>query len=322
MMMRFQELNQDIVEADLFERIKSAKYIPDRTDAEQYDIVEQFISKYQHRPFDLSYKCSENLYSQETYEMFSSWDPLRVQIEDFKFPEQRRRPKWSKPPETDYAIHIEELENWFWENLNRCLAGLAFDVPPMDILDDDRAIVQRICESIKPIHIVVTDDKKLIKLLQNLNTPYGQQKIVLGLPCRMYCVDLEESFPIIDDGDDLFDQEEFRNVIAMKGYGESNTRVLFSALFNIHLGDLNIELDTGNLEQFSPYIHLGRSEPTWNEDFDIQQIRDQTTVSRKIPMTPKIYYQSEILGGMLLPSNLSRYSVATMIRRLATPRTL
>jgi hypothetical protein len=169
---RLTELEQD-TKRDLFETYKSIVMDSTFSPEEEDRILDGFL-QYRDRPWLLKASRCEDLYVVDVIEALREGDPLRVTVPmgfESKF---GRLPR----PSSGYEIHGRELYEWFVAYRDRVILGQTYPPPPTDILEDDPIILQECRAGGADVFIIVTDDKKLVRLCAN------QSESCIGMmPC-------------------------------------------------------------------------------------------------------------------------------------------
>jgi hypothetical protein len=148
--------------ADLFEVLKvTALVLKDYTDGEVLEIVGKFVKKFKDAPWLLRYNSDQDLYPEELISILAQSDPLRVRMPEFRYLQRfRKRPK----PDSPYQREVATLSRWFDNNYEDVIAGRTFELPPVNIIEDDPIILLNIQRMSEKLIIIVTDDRKLARL--------------------------------------------------------------------------------------------------------------------------------------------------------------
>jgi hypothetical protein len=159
---RIANLDQDCVNADLFEILKTTAYVvKDYSSEEILDIVSRFVTKFKATPWLLRYSSDQDLYPEELISILARSDPLRVDMPEFGYIKRfNRRPK----PDSPYQREVRNLSEWFDNNYEDVIAGREYSLPPVNIIEDDPIIILGISRMPEKMVVIVTDDRKLAKL--------------------------------------------------------------------------------------------------------------------------------------------------------------
>nr|QIR30291.1 RNA-dependent RNA polymerase [Plasmopara viticola lesion associated narnavirus 12] len=161
---RLETLEQE-VQADLFENLKTmvspeVEYDKDRV----RQTVTEFRSNFYKCRHQLRRPLEEDYYLTVDIDNLRNSDPRRVDIPEFDYI-NRFVPRL--PADTPKRRAEERLFEWFNRSVDRILNGEDYDLPPVEILEDDPLIIQSIERSDKGHHIIVTNDLRLVRQAQN-----------------------------------------------------------------------------------------------------------------------------------------------------------
>jgi hypothetical protein len=166
---RLESLSQEIKNADLFDTIKTMGVSLEEFDEELFkkDATE-FSRMFRERPWELTKSRPEDLYPDTIEEILHRADPLRVDIDVPILASFGKRRK----PDSPYTRELERLHEWFVDNYVQILNGDKYELPPVQIIEDDPIIEQTarnlIEDGINTI-VYVTDDKKMVAKIRNKN---------------------------------------------------------------------------------------------------------------------------------------------------------
>jgi len=161
---RLQTLEQKIEGEDLFELIRTDHV--ELVEAKPETVkrtVEAFVDNFRNAPWLLATKRRERLYPSTIIDVLAKCDPLRVDLDWDYLKRFQRRPK----SDTPYERALDRLTEWFEENREPVLAGTDWHLPPTDIIADDPIIVRQCKLTTKSMVIIVTNDRKLVRLVEN-----------------------------------------------------------------------------------------------------------------------------------------------------------
>jgi len=174
---RLESLEQD-TRRDLFEVIRSKMVNVDFSESSAREIVEKFSKTFKDRPWDLRNSVPEDLYCIDALGDMKQGDPREV-----TFREWAHDDKFFKIPRpgSQYEIDAMNLYKWFLVNRELILEGKRFKPPPHEIIEDDPIILLEIQWDEREVHLIVTDDVKMVRLAINRT-----RKIVGRIPVMDY----------------------------------------------------------------------------------------------------------------------------------------
>lgn len=162
---RIKSLTQDIPRSDLFEVIKAMSIpLDEATESRLVRELTEFKILYGDRTYALEFSRPQDLYPATVMEVLRRSDPLRVDLEGFDYINRfTSRPKADGPLERG----VDALEDWFWNNVDDLKEGGFVDLPPTDVIQDDPIILLQAHRAPEDHIIVITNDKKLVRLMAN-----------------------------------------------------------------------------------------------------------------------------------------------------------
>lgn len=164
---RINDMNAEL--QDVFETVEKTVEnieIPTLDEVDWLNLITDFRNKFYHRTHDLKPESIEDLYDVEAILKLENGNPLRVT--DVNIPVLQKFNR-SVMKHSAHDIEAEELYNWFWENREAVLNGETIytgTLPPIHLADDDLIFAQASLRE-TPLYIVVTDDKRLCRRLQD-----------------------------------------------------------------------------------------------------------------------------------------------------------
>jgi len=163
-MKRLETLEQTL-ECDLFELLRTkVSPLHEYTKNDVIRVCGRFRKKFVNnkwtlkRPFDVDYYYTSHI------DDLRKCDPRTVNVE-FEYMQTRFTKRL--PPDTPKRRAEEELFEWFNRCVDDLIAGNQTDLPPTQILEDDPYIIQRVDMLGYEVNIIVTNDRKLTRLIQN-----------------------------------------------------------------------------------------------------------------------------------------------------------
>jgi hypothetical protein len=128
-------------------------------------LLKEFKRSYGETPWALKYERTEDIYPQSIIDAYHQADPLRVDMEYGYLGRFIRKVK----PDSPYTRSLERLFEWFEENFQAVLNGEHWELPPVDIIEDDPILLEATLRSQKEGVIIVTNDRKLVRRIENRN---------------------------------------------------------------------------------------------------------------------------------------------------------
>jgi hypothetical protein len=332
---RISELEQT-QEADLFSVIREQKEIPSRSEEEKLNIVTKFCGKFSSRPYALRYFAKEAVYHKDVLKIMDKYDPFRVNLDNepeiirrrtnHLTPLQRLTP-WLRNRRPD-SSPINQLSEWFYQEIDRILTGeQPLDPVPQFVVDDDKIIINNIIEDDEyPIHVIVTDDIKLVNFASDLALPL--EKLVL----RISVLDFLITLPHLGyNSHDVAEVEYWTKMIDERG-SVRNTPIFQSALDDAlnayiddgvydfiedNLGDkvskFRVHIDTGSVEKFSPTIRVNDHFIDWTQNVHEVNPHDFMRNTRIINKKPEPY--SDYKEILQKPNRFKHYMIGSLIAK-------
>jgi len=130
-------------------------------------------------------------YFTEDIDEFRNSDPRNVDIPEFEY---LKRFGKRIPPSTPKTRAEEELYRWFCEWRQSILDEEYYELPPLQLLEDDPYIIQQIGRDEREVAVIVTDDKKLCRLASNKFL----DKLILRISIRNWVLMDADEKPVLD----------------------------------------------------------------------------------------------------------------------------
>jgi hypothetical protein len=264
---RLESLTQDLHQ-DLFEVIgRMGVEIEDYDDARQSKIISDFSKEYKGNTFCLTNAVKQNLYPESLRQKLGEFDPRRV-IFDWPYLAnwKRTRSKGNTPMSED----LDTLEDWFKWNFEAVKAGEFYEDVPTYVISDDEVILEEIDRYSVKVHVIVSDDRKLIRKAQNIFSPH---KLILGFSARTYQLSTWEGEPHnLEDynfgSDDEYGMSStYQRGPEMTDVGCVHPRVFSSVFEKIYGMQPHVHLDIGSIDEAQVRMEPTREAiPGWNQN--------------------------------------------------------
>jgi len=164
-MKRLESMDQKVESSDLMELVRSkVTHMKSCTFEEVQVTCEKFKDKFYKKQWAIKPLVDVDYYFTEDIEEFRNSDPRNVNVPGFDFV---NRFKKRLRPDTPKRRAEEELYNWFVEWRQSILNKEYYELPPTQLLEDDPFILQKSADADEEVVVIVTNDRKLCRLVQN-----------------------------------------------------------------------------------------------------------------------------------------------------------
>jgi hypothetical protein len=164
-MKRIETLSQEVLGTDLMEMVFSrCTEMKNYTLPETREVCERFKDEFYKKRWAIRPLLDVDYYFTEDIDEFRGSDPRNVDIPEFDYIKRFGK---RIPPDTPKRRAEEELYLWFVEWRQAILNDEFYELPPLQLLEDDPFILQKISVASEEVIIIVTDDRKLTRLASN-----------------------------------------------------------------------------------------------------------------------------------------------------------
>jgi hypothetical protein len=242
-MKRIETLSQEIVGTDLMEMVFSrCTEMKNYTFEETLRVCKDFKEQFYKKRWAIKPLLDVDYYFTEDIDEFRNSDPRNVDIPEFDYIQRFGK---RLPPDTPKRRAEEELYNWFVEWRSAILEDEFYELPPIQLLEDDPYILQQIARSDEEVIIIVSDDRKLARLASN--------KFLEKMICRI----------------------SVKHWLLM----DANERPILDAIKKDLKADALILVDEGSLDAFLWRTDIDTvAYPAWDERIDMKPPRQQEDI--------------------------------------------
>jgi len=128
------------------------------------DTCQKFHKKFYKKRWAIKPLVDVDYYFQSDIDEFQNSDPRNVTIPGFDYAERFAK---RLRPDTPKGRAERELFDWFVEWRESILKGEYYELPPLQLLEDDPFILQKAADCDEEVVVIVTNDVKLTRLCQN-----------------------------------------------------------------------------------------------------------------------------------------------------------